>query len=98
MKTSLRILNKKSNIMGLSVEDLIAVASIHFTVQSIFAFTHLEVDLFVLIFSILVFAALSVIRVKNRRHIIRDFSKYLFYQFRGGVAYDSTSYRYSSNR
>jgi hypothetical protein len=95
MKASLRVLNKKSNIMGLSVEDLIAVASIHFTVQSIFAVIHAEIDLFILLFSFCLFGFLAVVRLKFRRHIIRDSIRYFYFNLvKGGVAYDSTSYRY----
>jgi hypothetical protein len=99
MKTSLRILNKKSSILGLSVEDLILLATVHFFIQSIFAMLKFEVDFYILLFSVSAFVALSIIRLKVRRHIIRDFIKYGFFNLiRGGLAYDPSTYRYRKQK
>lgn len=98
MKTSLRILNKKSSILGLTVEDLILVGTVHFIIQSAFAALKFQIDLYILIFSCSLFIGLSVIRLKFRRHIIRDSVKYANTQIlKGGVGYDSSSYRYRKN-
>lgn len=85
--------------MGLSVEDLIAVAAVHFIVQSLFAVLQYSVDLYILLFSFSLFMTLSVIRLKSRRHIIRDSIRYFYLNvFRGGVAYDPTAYRHRSHQ
>jgi hypothetical protein len=94
LKSSLRILNKKSSIMGLSVEDLLLVAGFHFFTSALCGLLRLDLDLYVLMISVICLMVLSMVRLRYRRHILRDGSIYLWVcLMRGGVAYDPSSYR-----
>ncbi len=66
-----RILNESSQILGLTVTDLIFVMSAYVFFQLILFPFHLE--MFALLIAIFLVILLIPIRLKYRRHIIRDF-------------------------
>lgn len=83
-----KILNIKSNCLGLTLDDLLGLMVFYTVFQLLFASIGLEILSIILTFFMALF--LIPIRLKFRRGIIKDYASYVLRKsFKGSVFYEN---------